>query len=106
ACLAGRLVERGVRRLVIAGGETSGTVVKALHVKALQIGPEIAPGVPWTVTIGQEREPSRDQEPNQGHVPQQEQHEGRPRLPRLALALKSGNFGAADFFARALEMVS
>ncbi|MGP6157481.1 MAG: 3-oxo-tetronate kinase [Vulcanimicrobiaceae bacterium] len=69
------LRELGVRRFVVAGGETSGAAVKALEVEALRIGPQIEPGVPWTVTVG----------------PQP-----------LALALKSGNFGSDDFFARAL----
>ena len=64
--------KRGVRRLVVAGGETSGAVVQALGVAALRIGAPIDPGVPWT------------------------QAEGRP----LLLALKSGNFGALDFFTR------
>ncbi len=76
AAIAGGLVERGVRRLVVAGGETSGAVVQALQVQALRIGPQIDPGVPCTVTVGE-----------------------RP----LALALKSGNFGAEDFFMKALE---
>lgn len=75
ARLATALVEQGVRRLVVAGGETSGAVVAALGVEALRIGPEIAPGVPWTETAG--------------------------AGPRLALALKSGNFGGPDFFADA-----
>ena len=80
ACLARiarGLVERGVRRLVVAGGETSGAVAQALGVKMLHIGPQIDPGVPWTVSVGE---------------------------PRLALALKSGNFGAVDFFDKALGM--
>jgi uncharacterized protein YgbK (DUF1537 family) len=72
------LVERGVRRLVVAGGETSGAVAGALGVSVLSVGPEIEPGVPWTETAGP--------------------------LP-LALALKSGNFGSEDFFHRALEML-
>jgi uncharacterized protein YgbK (DUF1537 family) len=71
ARVARGLVERGVRRLVVAGGETSGAVVNALGVSALRIGPQIAPGVPWTASLGD-----------------------RP----LALALKSGNFGAPRFF--------
>lgn len=75
--LARMLVARGVRRLVVAGGETSGAVVGALGIQALRIGAEIAPGVPWTTSLSQ---------------------------PRLALALKSGNFGAPDFFRRALEL--
>ena len=74
AALARGLVDAGVRRLVVAGGETSGAVVKALDVTALRIGPEIDPGVPWTASVG-----------------------NRP----LLLALKSGNFGAPDFFTKA-----
>lgn len=69
------LVSAGVSRLVVGGGETSGAVVKALGVSAFFIGPEIDPGVPALAV------------------------EGRP----LAIALKSGNFGGVDFYARALE---
>ncbi len=72
------LVGRGVRRLLVAGGETSGAVVQALGVKALTIGPEIDPGVPWTRSVGE---------------------------PDLALALKSGNFGAPDFFLKAWDLL-
>ena len=79
AQIARALVASGVRRLVVAGGETSGAVVKALGVEALAIGPQIDPGVPWTMSIGP--------------------------APRLALALKSGNFGAPDFFEKALGMM-
>lgn len=78
ARVATGLVERGVRRLVVAGGETSGAVVGALGVTALRIGPQIDPGVPWTASIGD---------------------------PKLALALKSGNFGAPDFFEKALKCI-
>jgi len=77
ARIAQGLVERGVRRLVVAGGETSGAVVKALGVRALRIGAQIDPGVPWTRSVGE---------------------------LRIALALKSGNFGAVDFFDKALGM--
>lgn len=76
ATLARGLVEAGVGRLVVAGGETSGAVVSALDVTALRIGPEIDPGVPWTASVGT-----------------------RPIL----LALKSGNFGAPDFFTKAFD---
>ncbi|MBT3788665.1 MAG: four-carbon acid sugar kinase family protein [Alphaproteobacteria bacterium] len=76
--IAQGLVEQGVRKMVVAGGETSGAVVSALEVKALRIGPEIDPGVPWTTAVG-------DKE--------------------LALALKSGNFGDVDFFKRALDLL-
>jgi len=78
AAVAKGLVERGVRRLVIAGGETAGAVVKALGVTGLRIGGQIDPGVPWTVSLGE---------------------------PPLALALKSGNFGAPDFFLRAFDVL-
>ena len=45
--IARGLVERGVRQLVVAGGETSGACVQALGIAQLQIGPQIDPGVPW-----------------------------------------------------------
>jgi len=77
--IAAALVEHGVRRLVVAGGETSGAVVDRLGLRSFLLGPEIAPGVPVLRTIG-------------GALP-------------MALALKSGNFGGPDFFARALEFV-
>src|SRR4051794_11620619 len=79
ARVAAGLVERGVRRLVVAGGETSGAVVQALGITGLRIGRQIDPGVPWTVSLGD---------------------------PKLALALKSGNFGAEDFFLRAFDVLS
>jgi len=76
AALAVALVRQdGVRRLVVAGGETSGAVVSALGVTGLRIGAQIDPGVPGTVTLDD---------------------------PAIALALKSGNFGGEDFFAKAL----
>jgi uncharacterized protein YgbK (DUF1537 family) len=78
ADVARALPAKGFARLVIAGGETSGAVVAALDVKALRIGPEIAPGVPWTRTLG-----GTD----------------------LALALKSGNFGGPDFFIKAWDLL-
>ena len=76
AALARGLVAAGLGRLVVAGGETSGAVVSALDVTALRIGPEIDPGVPWTASVG-----------------------AKPIL----LALKSGNFGAPDFFTKAFD---
>ncbi|MEP7207284.1 MAG: 3-oxo-tetronate kinase [Casimicrobiaceae bacterium] len=78
ALLARELVRAGVRRLVVAGGETSGAVVQALDIKLLAIGREIDPGVPWTTARGG---------------------------TTLALALKSGNFGGADFFLKSLAML-
>ncbi len=75
--IATALAAAGVHRFVVAGGETSGAVVEALGVRALAIGPEIAPGVPWTRAA-----------------------DGKP----YALALKSGNFGGPDFFTRAFEV--
>jgi uncharacterized protein YgbK (DUF1537 family) len=72
--IARGLVGDGVRRLIVAGGETSGAVVGGLAIKGLRIGPEIDPGVPWTASLGE---------------------------TPLLLALKSGNFGAPDFFTKA-----
>lgn len=86
------LVEHGVRRLIIAGGETSGAVVRRLGVRALRIGPEIAPGVPWTVTL----DGNALAEGAGGS-----DGSGRRAQPVLALALKSGNFGDPDFFLQA-----
>ena len=75
AAIAKALVAAGVHQLVVAGGETSGAVVKALDIEALEIGPQIEPGIPATITIG---------------------------APRLALTLKSGNFGGPGFFLKAV----
>jgi uncharacterized protein YgbK (DUF1537 family) len=79
AAIAEGLVERGVRRLVVAGGETSGAVVDRLGLTAFLLGPEIAAGVPVLRTAG--------------------------RPEPMLLALKSGNFGGPDFFGRALDMM-
>ena len=79
--LAVGLVEAGVGRLVVAGGETSGACVQALGITQLRIGPQIDPGVPWC-------------------------HAATPvRREGLHLALKSGNFGGGDFFGRAFELL-
>ena len=77
ATLAQALVQAGVRRLVVAGGETSGAVTQALGLSQLRIGAPICPGVPWT--------------------------QGTWHAEPLWLALKSGNFGGPDFFAQALR---
>ena len=73
------LMERGVNKFVVAGGETSGSVVKALNVSSLKVGPTIAPGVPVMQSLGK-----------------------KPQL----VALKSGNFGKKDFFTKAIKMMS
>jgi 3-dehydrotetronate 4-kinase len=83
AGIARGLVAGGVRRLIVAGGETAGAVVQALGVTGLRIGRQIDPGVPWTVSLPE----------SLGE-------------PALALALKSGNFGAPDFFLRAFSVLS
>jgi 3-dehydrotetronate 4-kinase len=82
AAVAYGLVQQGVRQLIVAGGETSGACVQALGIKRLRIGPQIAPGVPWC------------------HAPS-------PLAPLegLHLALKSGNFGAPDFFTTAFDVL-
>lgn len=77
--IAGKLRQQGVRRFLVAGGETAGAVVNGLGVTGLRIGPRIDPGVPWTSSL--EPEP-------------------------VALALKSGNFGSPDFFVKALDMLA
>ncbi|MFD8911414.1 3-oxo-tetronate kinase [Streptomyces sp. NPDC059575] len=74
------LVARGVRQLVVAGGETSGAVVQALGVTGLRIGPQIDPGVPWCAAA-------------------------LPDGETLHLTLKSGNFGGPDFFSAAFALL-
>jgi uncharacterized protein YgbK (DUF1537 family) len=81
AGIAEGLTQAGVGRLIVAGGETSGSVVNRLGLQAFRIGAEIAPGVPALGVIGRN-------------------HAG------LRIALKSGNFGGPDFFARALEALA
>jgi len=76
ARIAKDAVEAGARRIVVAGGETSGAVLQALGIRTLAVGEEIAPGVPWMTTLEE---------------------------PRLSFALKSGNFGGPDFFVEALR---
>lgn len=75
--IAQGLVRRGVRRIVCAGGETSGAILQALAVRGATVGAAAAPGVPWIHTLG--------------HDP-------------LALLLKSGNFGDVTLFSRALDI--
>ncbi len=76
ARIATSLVLRDVRRLVVAGGETSGAVMSRLGVRSRRIGGEIDPGLPWTYAEGGEAS--------------------------LLRALKSGSFGGRDFFLKAL----
>lgn len=76
--VASEMAKRGAKCIISAGGETSGAVVKGLNVAAMEIGPEIAPGVPAL------------KDTDQG----------------LVLALKSGNFGGEDFFHDALAILS
>jgi uncharacterized protein YgbK (DUF1537 family) len=82
SAIAQGLVNMGVGQLVVAGGETSGAVVQALAVERMVIGPQIDPGVPWT-HVRTPAAPGRD----------------------VHVALKSGNFGAENFFAKAFAML-
>jgi len=77
ASVAHELVARGLRRLVVAGGETSGAVVESLQLNVMEIGPEIDPGVPAMRADA-----------------------------NLVFTLKSGNFGAPDFFAKAAKVLA
>jgi uncharacterized protein YgbK (DUF1537 family) len=80
ATISERLVDAGVRRLVIAGGETSGAVVDRLGIPGFLVGAEIAPGVPVLRAVGWQR-------------------------GEAVLALKSGNFGGVDFFNDAIRLM-
>jgi uncharacterized protein YgbK (DUF1537 family) len=77
--IAETFVRDEISQLIVAGGETSGAVVTKLGLDLLRIGPEIAPGVPWTLASGTSRE--------------------------IALALKSGNFGSENFFVNAWQFL-
>lgn len=78
--IARGLVDRGVRQLIVAGGETSGAVIQALGVDQLRIGEQIDPGVPWCTTA-------------------------LPGGETLHVTLKSGNFGTPDFFTKAFAVL-
>ncbi len=80
AKIAEGLSDRGVRRLIVAGGETAGAVVDRLAIPAFLVGPEVAPGVPVLRAIG-------------------------AKSGEMLLTLKSGNFGGPDFFMDALRMM-
>jgi len=81
ADIAEGFVQAGVRRLVVAGGETSGAVVDRLGIPGFLVGAEIAAGVPVLRAVGAAN-------------------------GEMLLALKSGNFGGADFFADALGLMT
>ncbi len=68
-----------VGNFIVAGGETAGAVVSRLGIRALRIGPRIAPGVPWAESVD---------------------------ARRFRLALKAGNFGDSDFFQKALALLA
>lgn len=76
--IACQLVKEGYHHVIIAGGETSGAVIKGLGFRSFRIGKSVAPGVPVMV-------PMEDKD--------------------VRLVLKSGNFGQRDFFARAISAV-
>ncbi len=78
AHVAKRLLESGVRKFIVAGGETSGAVAHALGIDELSVSRQIDPGVPWMVSGGDEP---------------------------ICLAFKSGNFGEPDLFSKALGML-
>lgn len=74
--IARAVTEHDTQTLIVAGGETSGAVVAGLDLTVLTVGPSIAPGVPWMFRYGEQP---------------------------LSIALKSGNFGSADFYQEALQ---
>jgi 3-dehydrotetronate 4-kinase len=80
ADIADGLLQAGVRRLIVAGGETSGAVVDRLGIPGFLVGAEIAAGVPVLRAVG-------------------------ARNGEMLLALKSGNFGGAEFFSDALQLM-
>ena len=82
AAIARGLVQRGVRQLIVAGGETSGACVQALGITQMRIGAQIDPGVPWCHAVAPDAKDG------------------------LHITLKSGNFGSTDFFTKAFAQLS
>ena len=82
ARIAQGLVERGVGQLIVAGGETSGACVQALGIERMQVGMQVAPGVPWCHALT------------------------APDAKPLHILLKSGNFGADDIFSQAFKVLA
>ena len=80
ADIAESLVKSGVRRLIVAGGETSGAVVDRLKIPGFLVGAEIAAGVPVLRAVG-------------------------AAAGEMLLALKSGNFGGPEFFSDAMRLM-
>lgn len=83
AAVARGLVERGVRQLIVAGGETSGACVQSLNITQMKVGSQIDPGVPWCHALSDAADETG-----------------------LHLTLKSGNFGSDDFFTKAFTMLA
>jgi Uncharacterized protein conserved in bacteria len=81
AAIARGLVQRGVRQLIVAGGETSGACVQALGITQMRIGAQIDPGVPWCHAVAPDAKDG------------------------LHITLKSGNFGSTDFFTKAFAQL-
>ncbi|HEV7415364.1 MAG TPA: nucleotide-binding domain containing protein, partial [Tianweitania sediminis] len=79
ARIAKGLVERGVRRLAVAGGETSGAVVEALGISRVRALPESALGTGFCIA--------------------------ETPLP-LSLYLKPGKLGSDDILLRAVEAMA
>lgn len=75
AALAQSLSEAGFNKFIVAGGETSGAVTQGLNIRGMVIGESVAPGVPWTQVLNEQK----------------------------WVILKSGNFGNSDFFLKAQE---
>ncbi|MGF6350411.1 3-oxo-tetronate kinase [Variovorax sp. W2I14] len=86
AAIARGLVDKGVRQLVVAGGETSGACVQALGIAQMQIGPQIDPGVPWCHARAEAAKTAGG--------------------AGVHIALKSGNFGGDDFFTKAFTVLA
>lgn len=77
--IARKAVDSGVRKIIAAGGETSGAITKKLGIRSFMIGESAAPGVPFMI-------------PDQ--------------FPDTRFVLKSGNFGSKNFFSETIERLN
>lgn len=73
--LSSALLQKGFNKIIVGGGETSGSVTKNLGFNGFYIGNSVDPGVPELIPL---------------------KNEG------ITLVLKSGNFGAEDFFIKVI----
>ena len=106
AAIVKGLVALGVRQLIVAGGETSGACVQTLGITQMQIGPQIAPGVPWSYCEPPQSALRVLPAPRGGRASLGAARHLAASSGGIHITLKSGNFGGNDFFLQAFKMLA